>query len=80
VKRFIRRIPVPGPAARRTYRSIVKLPPPPAEVPFTTTVDYWEARYQAGGWRLKEHVPNRFPYSGDARTGSLADFFVFDRA
>jgi hypothetical protein len=49
VKRFIRRIPVLGPAARRVYRSIVKLPPPPAEVPFTTTVEYWEARYSAGG-------------------------------
>jgi SAM-dependent methyltransferase len=49
VKRFIRRIPVLGPAVRRAYRSIIKLPPPPAEVPFTTTVEYWEARYSAGG-------------------------------
>lgn len=32
------------------------------------------------GWHLIEHIPNRYPYLGDYRTGSFADFFVFERA
>lgn len=31
------------------------------------------------GWRLLEHIPNRYPYQGDYRTGSPADFFVFEK-
>lgn len=30
-------------------------------------------------WRLTRHVPNRYPYAGDYRTGSFADFYVFER-
>lgn len=30
-------------------------------------------------WRLIRHVPNRYPYAGDYRTGSFADFYVFAR-
>ncbi|HMM75029.1 MAG TPA: class I SAM-dependent methyltransferase [Gammaproteobacteria bacterium] len=28
-------------------------------------------------WRLVRHIPNRYPYTGDYRTGSFADFYVF---
>jgi hypothetical protein len=31
------------------------------------------------GWHLIERIPNRYPYYGDYRTGSFADFFVFER-
>jgi len=30
-------------------------------------------------WHLAEHVPNRYRYTGDDRTGSPADFFMFQR-
>lgn len=30
-------------------------------------------------WRESEHVPNEFPYTGDHRTGSFADFHVYER-
>jgi hypothetical protein len=33
----------------------------------------------AEGWRLLERIPNRYPYRGDHRTGSFADFFIFAR-
>ena len=29
-------------------------------------------------WRLIEHLPNRYPYRGDYRTGSFADFFIYE--
>lgn len=32
---------------------------------------------QRPAWRLVRHVPNRYPYTGDYRTGSFADFYVF---
>jgi SAM-dependent methyltransferase len=38
----------------------------------------WIERH-APAWRLLEHVPNRFPYLGDYRTGSFAEFFIFAR-
>lgn len=28
-------------------------------------------------WELVEHLPNRFPYRGDYRTGSFADFYIY---
>ncbi|MDX1422339.1 MAG: class I SAM-dependent methyltransferase [Kiloniellales bacterium] len=31
------------------------------------------------GWTLKAHIPNKYPYKGNYRTGSFADFFVFER-
>jgi SAM-dependent methyltransferase len=31
------------------------------------------------GWRLASHIPNRYPYRGDDRTGSPSDFFIFER-
>jgi hypothetical protein len=30
-------------------------------------------------WRLTEHIPNRYPYRGDYRHGSFADFFVYQK-
>lgn len=31
-------------------------------------------------WKLLKHIPNKYPYSGDDRTGSSADFFLYERA
>jgi SAM-dependent methyltransferase len=30
-------------------------------------------------WKLLEHVKNRYPYKGDYRKGSFADFFIFEK-
>jgi trans-aconitate methyltransferase len=30
-------------------------------------------------WHLIGHVPNRYPYRGDHRTGSFADFYVYEK-
>jgi SAM-dependent methyltransferase len=30
-------------------------------------------------WNLVEHVPNRYPYRGDCRTGSFAEYFVYEK-
>jgi SAM-dependent methyltransferase len=34
----------------------------------------------APSWRLKEHLPNRYPYRGDYRQGSFAEFFIYEKA
>jgi SAM-dependent methyltransferase len=39
----------------------------------------WVARNMPE-WQLARHVENRYPYRGDSRTGSFADFYVFQRA
>lgn len=31
-------------------------------------------------WKLLEHIPNKYPYKGDYREGSLADFFIYEKA
>ncbi|HSR56423.1 MAG TPA: class I SAM-dependent methyltransferase [Alphaproteobacteria bacterium] len=31
-------------------------------------------------WTLMRHIPNRFPYHGDHREGSVADFFIYERS
>jgi hypothetical protein len=36
----------------------------------------WVAQHQPG-WRLERHVPNEYPYRGDWRTGSFADFYIY---
>jgi hypothetical protein len=36
-------------------------------------------RANAPGWRLLQHIPNRYPYTGDNDTGSLADFYIYGR-
>jgi hypothetical protein len=34
----------------------------------------------APAWKLLEHLPNRYPYTGDYRKGSFADFFIYETA
>jgi SAM-dependent methyltransferase len=36
-------------------------------------------RSNAPGWRLLRHIPNRYPYTGNNDTGSLADFYIYER-
>lgn len=31
-------------------------------------------------WKLVEHIPNRYPYRGDYRRGSFAEFFIYEKA
>ncbi len=31
------------------------------------------------GWQLTSHIPNRYPYRGDYREGSFADFFIYEK-
>lgn len=38
----------------------------------------WVAR-EKPHWRLLAHVPNRYPYKADTKTGSLADFYFFEK-
>ena len=38
----------------------------------------WIARY-APNWTMVRRLPNRFPYRGDYREGSFADFSIFGR-
>jgi hypothetical protein len=33
----------------------------------------------AAGWSLDRHVPNKYPYTGDHRQGSFADFYIYKR-
>lgn len=37
-------------------------------------------RDERADFRLIEHVPNRYPYEGDWRRGSFAEFFVYEKA
>ena len=30
-------------------------------------------------WKAINHIPNRYPYRGDYKTGSFADFYVFEK-
>jgi SAM-dependent methyltransferase len=36
-------------------------------------------RANVAGWSLLRHVPNKYPYHGDAREGSFAEFFIYAR-
>lgn len=38
----------------------------------------WVAQHEPG-WRRIAHIPNAYPYRGDHRSGSFADFHVFAR-
>lgn len=31
------------------------------------------------GWCLIEHIPNELPFRGDVKTGSFADFYIYER-
>ena len=30
-------------------------------------------------WKLKKHIPNKYPFSGDTKTGSFADFYIYSK-
>jgi len=34
---------------------------------------------QMNEWELLQHIPNRYPYSGDDNIGSFADFYIYQR-
>jgi len=31
-------------------------------------------------WKLINHIPNRYPFKGDTKSGSCADFFIYSKA
>jgi SAM-dependent methyltransferase len=31
-------------------------------------------------WKLIQHIPNRYPFNGNTKTGSIADFFIYEKA
>ncbi|MDQ2075105.1 bifunctional 2-polyprenyl-6-hydroxyphenol methylase/3-demethylubiquinol 3-O-methyltransferase UbiG [Marinimicrobium sp. ABcell2] len=31
-------------------------------------------------WQLQEHIPNKYPYRGNYKKGSFADFYVYEKA
>jgi hypothetical protein len=31
------------------------------------------------GWQLQQHIPNKYPYQGDYTTGSIADFYIYEK-
>lgn len=39
----------------------------------------WVGR-QAPAWSLHQRIPNRFPFTGDERTGSPSEFFLYSRS
>ncbi len=41
---------------------------------FTTWVEQ-----ELSGWTQMEHIPNKFPYTGDDRVSSFADFYIFSK-
>lgn len=30
-------------------------------------------------WKLRTHIPNRYPFKDDTATGSFADFYIYER-
>jgi SAM-dependent methyltransferase len=38
----------------------------------------WVGR-NAPGWRLIQHIPNRYPFNGDYMTSSFASFFIYEK-
>ena len=32
------------------------------------------------GWKLKTQIPNQYPYKGDYKTGTFADFYVYEQS
>ena len=37
-------------------------------------------QHNVNGWKMIDHIPNRYPYKGDYKTGSSADFFIYKKA
>ena len=31
-------------------------------------------------WKLRDHIPNKYPFTGDTKTGSFADFYIYEKA
>ena len=31
-------------------------------------------------WKLIKHIPNRYPFNGDTKSGSFAEFYIFSKA
>ena len=31
-------------------------------------------------WKLIKHIPNKYPFNGDTKTGSFADFYIYSKA
>ena len=31
-------------------------------------------------WELTKHIPNKYPFNGDTKSGSFADFFIYSKA
>lgn len=31
-------------------------------------------------WRLRTQIPNKYPFQGNSKTGSFADFFIYEKA
>lgn len=31
-------------------------------------------------WKLRSHISNKYPFTGDTKTGSFADFIIYERA
>jgi SAM-dependent methyltransferase len=31
-------------------------------------------------WKLNQHIPNKYPYQGNYKTGSFADFYLYEKA
>lgn len=31
-------------------------------------------------WKLRSHIPNKYPFAGDPTTGSCADFYLYEKA
>lgn len=31
------------------------------------------------GWKIKNIIPNKYPYKGDYKRGSLADFYIYEK-
>lgn len=39
----------------------------------------WVSEHKAE-WKLEKHIPNKYPFSGDTKIGSFADFYIYSKA
>ena len=48
-----------------------------------THVKHWNftkwIEENVSGWKIQEQIPNRYPYKGDYKTGSVADFYIYEK-
>ena len=52
LRQIFAKLPVIGPVAKKIYRMMVQKPPP--NLQFTSSPQYWEDRYAAGGcWLIR---------------------------